>query len=206
MKKSRFGWIVSLGLAAMLAAAPGLASAAAQKHSAPDSRLVQIVLLVGTLDGTSETGSIPENAVQALKDIESFLPYKSYRLLDTALIRSNMHARSVLNGLEGREYALSFDFRTEKGDSVDRLVFRQFRMEQSPVPPAGRRHRPDAMPDVAPSAPDPPPAPSAPIAPRAPRDVISTSFTVDVGETIVVGTSKLNGGDTALLVLLTVIP
>ena len=32
--------------------------------------------------------------------------------------------------------------------------------------------------------------------------VLATSFSMSVGETVVVGTSKLNGGDTAALILL----
>jgi hypothetical protein len=43
-------------------------------------------------------------------------------------------------------------------------------------------------------------------APRAPRDLISTSFSLKKGETIVVGTSKIDGTDEALVVLLTAVP
>ena len=44
------------------------------------------------------------------------------------------------------------------------------------------------------------------VAPRNWREVIRTSFAVEEGETIVVGSSKLNGGEEALLLLLTAIP
>ncbi|MFY9820007.1 MAG: hypothetical protein WAM82_01410 [Thermoanaerobaculia bacterium] len=43
-------------------------------------------------------------------------------------------------------------------------------------------------------------------APHVPRDLISTSFSLKKGETIVVGTSKLDGSDDALVVLLTAVP
>jgi hypothetical protein len=36
--------------------------------------------------------------------------------------------------------------------------------------------------------------------------IISTSFTMDLGETVVVGTSRLKGGDKALIALLTAVP
>ena len=36
--------------------------------------------------------------------------------------------------------------------------------------------------------------------------MIDTSFTMDVGETVVVGTSRLAGGDKALIALLTAVP
>jgi hypothetical protein len=38
------------------------------------------------------------------------------------------------------------------------------------------------------------------------RSIIDTSFTMDVGETVVVGTSRLAGGDKALIALLTAVP
>jgi hypothetical protein len=40
----------------------------------------------------------------------------------------------------------------------------------------------------------------------ASRAMIDTSFTMDVGETVVVGTSRLAGGDKALIALLTAVP
>ena len=38
------------------------------------------------------------------------------------------------------------------------------------------------------------------------RPLIDTSFAMDVGETVVVGTSRLPGGDKALIALLTAVP
>ncbi len=35
--------------------------------------------------------------------------------------------------------------------------------------------------------------------------ILQTTFAINPGETVVVGTSKLNGGDTAMVVLLTVV-
>ncbi|HYG62047.1 MAG TPA: hypothetical protein VEL74_05670, partial [Thermoanaerobaculia bacterium] len=40
---------------------------------------------------------------------------------------------------------------------------------------------------------------------RAPRRLIQTSFGLEVGETIVVGTSRLDGGEQGLVVLLTAV-
>ncbi len=44
------------------------------------------------------------------------------------------------------------------------------------------------------------------VTPRASNSIISTSFTMDPGETVVVGTSRLRGGDKALIALLTAVP
>ena len=45
-----------------------------------------------------------------------------------------------------------------------------------------------------------------PAAPRANSAIIDTTFTMDVGETVVVGTSRLKGGAKALIALLTAVP
>ena len=43
-------------------------------------------------------------------------------------------------------------------------------------------------------------------APQARSSIIDTSFTMDVGETVVVGTSRLKGGTKAIIALLTAVP
>jgi hypothetical protein len=44
------------------------------------------------------------------------------------------------------------------------------------------------------------------LTPRASRNIIDTSFTMDVGETVVVGTSRLKANSKALIALLTAVP
>ncbi len=44
------------------------------------------------------------------------------------------------------------------------------------------------------------------VEPAARSSIIDTSFTMDVGETVVVGTSRLKGGSQALIALLTAVP
>jgi hypothetical protein len=56
-----------------------------------------------------------------------------------------------------------------------------------------------------PGTPPPPPTP-APSPPVAAEGLLSTSFSIRKGETVVVGTSKPEGGDRALVVLLTALP
>ncbi len=38
------------------------------------------------------------------------------------------------------------------------------------------------------------------------RSVIDTNFSMEIGETVVVGTSRIRGGDKALIALLTAVP
>ncbi len=182
----------ALALLTVLVTVAATSMIAAQEERGRQTRssyLVQVVLLLGLKDGaSSDTSNIPQNTVQTLKDVETFLPYKSYHLLDTSLIRSDGHARTVMHGPSGREFHLSWSFRTEKGkeSAKERLSFQHFGLEAPPQPPGHGGGEPG-------------------VAPPAPGPVLATSFAVDVGETIVVGTSKLNGGEQALLVLLTVI-
>jgi len=176
-----------LTLLLLFTTAPFLPAQESERRPTRESYLLQVVLLLGRLEGSSSTSNIPENAIQTLKDVESFLPYKSYQLLDTSLIRSDGHADSMLHGPSGRKFHLSLAFRTEMGEDGKRLSFQVFSIDAPPEPPATSGG------DV-------------PFAPRVTGPILSSSFAVGVGETIVVGTSKLNGGSEALLVLLTVIP
>ena len=180
--------LATLPLLLVFAAAPLRAEQETPRPPSRESYLLQVVLLLGRTEGTSAATNIPQNAVQTLKDVETFLPYKSYQLLDTSLIRSDGNANSLLHGPSGREFRLSLSFRTERSEKGRRLSFQVFTIAAPPEPPSPPGY----------AAGEAPPAPGGP--------VLSSSFAVDVGETIVVGTSKLNGGNEGLLVLLTVIP
>jgi len=180
--------LAMLPLLLAFTAAPLRAQQETIRPPSRESHLLQVVLLLGRTDGASDPANIPGNTIQTLKDVGTFLPYKSYQLLDTSLIRSDGHASSLLHGPSGREFHLSLSFRTERGDKGERLSFQVFRIDASPESPRASDY----------GAREAPPAPTG--------SILSSSFAVDVGETIVVGTSKLNGGSQGLLVLLTVIP
>ena len=71
------------------------------------------------------------------------------------------------------------------------------------TPPPSADHSGAGIP--APSANPAPPAAITP-PPTVAENLLSTSFSIRKGETVVVGTSKLNGNDRALVVLLTALP
>lgn len=194
-----------LPLVLTLGAVPLLAAQGQGGPVVRESHLIQVILLLGRTEGAPGTPDLPKNAVQTLKDVESFLPYKSYQLLDTSLIRSDGQARSVLHGPSGREFSLTLSFITMREDAGQRLTFNRFSIEAPPEPPTPPEPPAPSEPPAPPESP-PPSAERPAAAPRVLGPVLSSSFAVDVGETIVVGTSKLNGGKEALLVLLTVIP
>ena len=152
-----------------------------------DTWLMQIVLLVGKTRGPSNVENLTKNARKAIEDIQDFLPFKSYQLMDMGLIRTARNARGKLKDQTGRVYDFELSFEKEGRGPSERLVFHNFRLTQ--FIPAHINERAGGA-----------------VAPRADEEIIRTSFSMNVGETIVVGTSKLDGGDEALIVLLTAIP
>lgn len=117
-----------------------------------------------------------------MKDVRDFLPFKSYKLLDSALLRIDESGKTQLDGIPPAQYEVSFAFRPIAGNKLSIWSFRLVAVRPkggTPLPPG--------------------------VAPEAERALIDTSFTVDLGETIVVGSSRL-GGSEALVVLFTALP
>lgn len=192
MMKMFAGFCIPIILAA-LSVAPAVARAEevpAAESATTDTWLIQLVLLVGSTSGPSNLNDLPQNTRQALQDIQQFLPFKSFKVWDTALIRSARGARGILSSPLGTEYHFELDFRRvsrENEAGTARLMFHNVQITEKV---RGSRRRKMDPGD----------------APPAWREIIRTSFAVQEGETIVVGSSRLNGGDEALLVLLTAIP
>jgi hypothetical protein len=67
-----------------------------------------VVLLLGDLQGGTTADNVPTAARKALVDMKDFLPYKSYRLLDTAWILGSIETRATvrLRGSDNQEYEL----------------------------------------------------------------------------------------------------
>lgn len=215
----------------------------AERANMPAPQGFSVVLVLGELQGTATSDTVPPAARKALADMKDFLPYKSYKLLDTQWTlccgRSGIVTR--LRGPEEQDYDLELDPSpsetsgkwnvrfTLRGDTsggarnetVDRnssiaaqraeleaklrtlkerdsdthpevqAVKKQLNdleMEQEKIraDEAAKRYR------VMASA-------------ARQRAMIDTSFTMDIGETVVVGTSRLKG-DRALIALLTAVP
>ncbi len=176
----------------LLIAAPAMA-----QPKPPETRLLQVIMIEATMSDLPAEG-IPRAAMQSLADMRDILPYKGYRLLDTALLRTASHANATLKGPGGRPFSvhLSMDqprARAEEEEGPD-LFFRSFRVAEagteSPPEPEGTDTKESY----------------APRAPKAPRTLISTSFGMDVGETLIVGSSRLDGDQTALILLVTALP
>lgn len=191
----------------------GTGTAAAQPKN-PDTKLVQINLLAASKGGDNDLSDLPANTRKAIEDIKDFLPFKSYRILDTSLVRvlvpshrgdSRGPAKTFMRGPDDSKLEVTIALTAEEGGSevfVHRFDVRPSvmdRLRTAPIPPEQPMQ----------SNPDTPVG-----APRADLmadlidmgSLISTSFTAEVGQTVVVGSSRLNGGDEALIVLFTALP
>jgi hypothetical protein len=172
---------IALPLAASDNEAPA-APEATPKATGGANQLFQVILLRGATTGNTEIVGLPKNAEKAIKDMRDFLPFKSYRLLDSALLRVQDLGKARLSGIAPQQYEVRVAYRTLPNGKLSIGEFKIMAMRlpgATPLPPG--------------------------VAPEAERAVIDTSFTVDLGETIVVGSSKL-GGDQALIVLFTALP
>jgi hypothetical protein len=151
-----------------------------------ETQLFQIVLLRGSRRGTDDTDGLPKAAAKAVADLRDFLPFKHYQFLDSAVVRM---AYGMAGEVSMTPYQVKFSYE-RKNDTLAiwRFTVLPARKIEQPVP-----------------APAATTSPRAAIAPEAVKPLISTSFQMDKGETVVVGSSKING-DEALIVLLTALP
>jgi hypothetical protein len=155
----------------------------------------QLVLLAAETVGGGATTfeNVPANAQKALADVKEFLPYKSYKLLDLAWLRSSRMAEAQLSGPGGRTLSASIRF-FSPGDEPERLEIQRLVVVESPEVQTMLLEAPRQ--DGAPTA----------VAPRAIRPLLETSFGMRAGETVVVGTAKLDGPSKALVVILSALP
>jgi hypothetical protein len=147
-----------------------VAAALKQVDVPPVDHVFQIFLLEGSRQ-TSVSPELPAGAAKALQDAKEILPFRGFRTLQSAVIRSTGEGFANL----GMEFSLDFGFRAPREASRPVLFEKFYLRKQVPVPSGGS--------DM--------------------KAILQTSFSIANGETVVVGTSRLDGADTALVVLLT---
>ncbi len=191
----------------VLAALTCLAPASAQTPPAPrapeagwtsdaqESLLFHVTLVAASREGGSAgQESLPKGVAKALDDIRDFLPYQGYRVVDAALVRANREVHARLAGPDGEPLEAAFLFRKARGGdgSAESYLVEHFRLERQPKAEAPARTAAEGRADRR------APAPAMP--------ALDASFRIDRGETVVVGSSRLDGGDGALIILLTAVP
>lgn len=175
-----------------------------------------VVLVVGEMGNAAAVDNVPAAARKALTDMKDFLPYKSYRLLDSqwTLCCGKEPLFSRLRGLEGQEYELRLIASvSQAGNSPAPTVnVQQFWLseaqdsERSAREVAALRKRLQTAKNVSDEERRILEHELAAGSRRSSnRTVMNASFRMDVGETVVVGTSRIQG-DKALIALLTAVP
>lgn len=147
-------------------------------------QMFQVVLVVADQEAGGEVPkNLPKGVAKALADLQDFLPYKRYTVVDSSLLRAAGYGKASLEGPGGDRYVASINFRDEgKGN----LMIDRFALTQVAKPSPNAKALP---PGVAPEAPDQP---------------VASTFRIARGETVVVGSSGIKGGK-ALIVLLTAV-
>ena len=149
-----------------------------------------VILALGDLQGAAPTRDLPPAASKALADMSQFLPYKSYELIDARWILGSPRSTSVIRGPQDREYEL--ELRTSpRSDSEVQIDFYLRDPRQARPFVQSRSFRTGNGTGTVRIV-------------KQPGRIIDTTFNMDVGETVVVGTSRLQG-DKALIVLLTAV-
>jgi hypothetical protein len=162
-----------------------ISRALAQADSGPRTQNLQILLLSAAMKPSATPGpDIPENAQKAVADLKKFLPFKSYQLVDAAWLSATegQAAQARLNGSGGAAYQVRMRFRMTGDRNAPTLYMDHFELGQEMV--VQMKEGPNF----------------------SNRDLIQTTFSLKEGETIVVGSSKADGADGALVVLLTAVP
>ena len=163
-----------------------LASTADAQESAR-LRGFSVVLLLGEQTGSIPTQGLSASAQRALADIKEFLPYKGYRVLDTQWVAGYEFGRSKgqIRGLEQKDFTFELETRPDlnliaakPGAPNGPLAWAQFKLV---TPPMGWVNGKETV-----------------------VTMLDNSFAIKPGETVVVGTSRLQG-DSALIVLLTAV-
>jgi hypothetical protein len=134
-----------------------------------------VTLALGEIEAGKTAGTFTPAATKALADLKDFLPYKSYRVLDTVWTLGLNGPHQFLRGLDGQKH--------------------EFYMRSSIVSATAIRVEMLRLWDVPPPAPGPA---SAPV-------LIDTDFAVNIGETVVVGTSRVDS-TRGLILLVTAAP
>ena len=182
------------------------------------TRGFSVVLVLGDLQGPSSTANnnVPEAARKALEDMKEFLPYKSYRLLDAAWILGDGQSTSPLRGVDDHPYTLVLNAVRLPGarGRQEGLLQMRVRLEETEggqPPQQGdllnklRRATELNNRGLIPKADVETLTEQLKLRAILGRPVVATSFSMDAGETVIVGTSRVNG-DKALILLLTAVP
>lgn len=163
------------------------------REDAPQTQAFQLTLLLADDQPEPEGSALSKSNSQALRELREILPFRGYHLLDMAWVRATQSAKVRLGGPRGFPIEVEMDFHRLGGSAGKKLFIRRFILRQDLTAvqahsPAHAEHQ--QVEETATFTADP---------------LLTTSFGVDRGETVVVGTSKLPGTGQAIVLLLTAV-
>jgi len=185
-------WLAtSLAVYALAAANLSAAESKPQGQARPGegSHMLNLALIVAGKEVKEGMQPVPPPVAKAIQDIKGFLPYTNYELQDTAVVRGvNMTPIhfNLVGPTSRYQAALQYQL-TEDPKKLNVFKFDLVRTYEQRAGSSAQNFWEQPAPDSY-------------------REVLSTAFLVNVGEPIVVGTSRLDGTGTALVVILTVMP
>lgn len=155
----------------------------AERDVPPASQEFRVILL--RADHSGNMPRVPADATAALEDLRDMLAYTGFEMIDSGWLRTSGSGSTTLGEAGSFRVQLFFvgDPRRDGALLIEvfelhhsQVFWENLGGENGPVP---RAHLGDG------------------------KTVLSSQFGINVGETVVVGTSRTNGGNEALVVLLT---
>jgi hypothetical protein len=171
---------------AAIALALAMSAALVQAQEAKRVQGFSVLLLLGETQGTTQPDNISAPARKALADIKDFLPYKSFRVLDTLWLAGSDNGNKS-GRLRGPDETADRDQQTYD------FELRTFQRVPGAAPGTQDGSLNRAQFKLVARA-----------ANGGPIVMLDNSFNIGAGETVVVGTSRVQG-DKALIVLLTAV-
>jgi hypothetical protein len=150
-----------------------------EARDVPPPTQVFRVYLYAADNGPAPVEKPPAELARVLEDLQGFLPFKSFRQVSTGYLRTSDTGSVDLGGEPHHVVEIRFRGDPRSGKPLQIERFHLSRREW--IPGEGNSRQLAAL------------------------AVLETSFSMSVGETVVVGTSKLDGGSEALVVLLTAV-
>jgi hypothetical protein len=130
-----------------------------------------VTLALGEIEGGRSSGTFTPAATKALADLKDFLPYKSYRPLDTVWMLGLNGPHQFLLGQDGQKHEFYM-----RSTLISPVAIKVDMLRLWDVVPAGSRA-------------------------AGPAALIDTSFNLKVGETVAVGTSRIDSNRGLILLV-----
>ena len=101
-----------------------------QAQTPTRQRGLSVVLVLGDTKPGPAAENVPPAVQKALSDVRDFLPYKSYKVLDTQWVAGSKGATTRLHGLDDQEYDVDITADEELGGPHQGLLNVIFKLQE----------------------------------------------------------------------------